>query len=71
MTNTNYRQIAQTNSELQQAYLNDKTPANWDAYVKHSDEVFQSAYVEHSQAQMQQQLDDGLISEAEWSQIVN
>lgn len=59
MTN-NYQQIAQANSELQQTYLNDKTPENWEAYIKHSDEVFQPAYVEHSQVQMQQQIDDGM-----------
>lgn len=76
MHHTEYITIRQENSKLLQAYQAHTTVANWDAYIKHCADELTPALskmlnAERGQSFMQQQLDDGNITEDEWSAIVD
>ena len=51
-----YNELHKVMSVAQQTYLNDRTPANWTAYLA-ADEAFHPVMVRMSQARMQAQID--------------
>lgn len=51
-----YRELSAAASKAQYAYLDDRTPANWNAYLA-ADEALRPVAVKFNQARMQAQID--------------
>lgn len=64
-----HRKVSQKLSQLQQAYLNNKTQANWKTYEKYHAEVYHPVMVEMSQITMRRQMQ--YMTAEEWSAIVD